>query len=135
MSHNIKKYNYKILWILLVFILFRIFYFSIANGSEVLSENLKALKTAKNYAKKDNMSKQAIYEELKDEDGDQFTKSQAIYAKEHVTGDWNKNALETAESYAKKDNMSKQAIYEELKDKDGDQFTKSQAIYAKEHVT
>ncbi|WP_415609888.1 Ltp family lipoprotein, partial [Liquorilactobacillus nagelii] len=42
--------------------------------------NKNALETAKSYAKEDNMSKQAIYEELKDEDGDQFTKKEAKFA-------------------------------------------------------
>ena len=99
-------------------------------GKEPSLEFKNALNTAQRYSDYQNMSKQAIFEQLVSEYGEGFPKDAAQYAVDNMEADWNANALKKAETYANTQYMSKQSIYEQLTSSDGEKFTKEQAQYA-----
>lgn len=77
-----------------------------------------------------HMSKQAIYDQLVSEYGEQFPEDAAQYAVDNLKADYKKNALEKAKSYQDTMNMSKSAIYDQLTSEYGEQFTAEEAQYA-----
>lgn len=93
-------------------------------------EYTNALVKAETYNEMMHMSKQAIYNQLISEYGEQFTPEEAQYAIENLDADYNANALEKAKSYSDDMHMSKMAIYEQLISEHGEQFTESEAQYA-----
>ncbi len=97
---------------------------------EVSREFKNALASAETYSNMMNMSKQAIYEQLVSEFGENFPADAAQYAVDNVNADWNKNALESAKTYSSMMSMSNQAIYDQLVSQYGDQFTPEEAQYA-----
>ena len=80
------------------------------------------------------MSKQAIYDQLTSEYGDQFSADAAQYAVDNLQADYNNNALKKAESYSDQMSMSKDAIYDQLTSEYGEKFTPEEAQYAIDHL-
>ena len=76
------------------------------------------------------MSKQAIYDQLTSEYGEQFTPEEAQYAVDNLQADYNANALEKAKRYYYDMSMSKDAVWDQLTSELGEQFTASEADYA-----
>ena len=76
------------------------------------------------------MSKQAIYDQLTSEYGEQFSEDAAQYAIDNMEADWKANALEKAKDYQENMNMSKNAIYDQLTSEYGEKFTAEEAQYA-----
>lgn len=74
-----------------------------------------------------HMSKQAIYDQLTSEYGDQFEANAAQYAMDHLDADYNQNALKSAKSYKETMHMSKQAIYNQLVSENGEKFSAEEA--------
>ena len=104
-------------------------------ATEAVSQEFKnALSSADTYANMMNMSKDAIYDQLISEYGDQFPEDAAQYAVDNVQADWNANALAAAKIYYTDMSMSKNEIYDQLISQYGDQFTKDQAQYAVDHL-
>ena len=101
--------------------------------SNVPKEHAAALKKAESYAKRSNMSKEAIRHQLTSEYGEGFSEEAAAYAIEQIDYDWKENALKKAESYSKTSHMSKQGIYKQLISEHGEKFTEEEAQYAIEH--
>lgn len=94
-----------------------------------------ALESAETYANSMNLSKRAIYEQLRSKAGDQFSTKVAYYAVTHLKDvNWNRNALESAKTYQKDINMSPAAIRDQLTSSAGDKFTQAQANYAVSHL-
>lgn len=83
-----------------------------------------ALRKAKSYLSWMSFSRQGLIEQLLFE---KFTKSQAIYAVNHVNVSWKNQALKKGRSYMKMMAFSKQGLIEQLL---YDKFTRAQAIYA-----
>ena len=77
-----------------------------------------------------HMSKQAIYDQLTSEYGEQFPADAAQYAVDNLNADYKQNALEKAKTYQDNMNMSKSAIYDQLVSEYGEQFTAEEAQYA-----
>ena len=96
----------------------------------VPTEYKNALKKAESYSETMHMSKQAIYDQLVSEYGEQFPADAAQYAIDNMEADWNANALAKAKSYQETMNMSKQAIYDQLISEYGEKFTPEEAQYA-----
>lgn len=103
-------------------------------GEKPSQEFLNALKKAETYSNYMHMSKQAIYDQLVSEYGENFEADAAQYAVDNVKADWNYNALKSAETYSNALYMSKQAIYDQLISEYGDQFTTDQAQYAVDNI-
>lgn len=97
---------------------------------EVPTECKNALKKAQVYSDTMYMSKQAIYEQLTSEYGEQFPAEAAQYAIDNLETDYNRNALEKAKTYQNDMSMSKEAIREQLVSEYGEQFTQEEADYA-----
>lgn len=102
--------------------------------STVPTEWRNALRSAENYSEFMHMSKQAIYEQLTSEYGDQFPAEAAQYAIDNLEANYNENALASARSYSEHMNMSQQAIYDQLTSEYGDRFTPEEAQYAIDHL-
>ena len=81
-------------------------------GKKPTLEEENALIKAKSYAETMHMSKQAIYDQLVSEYGENFDKKAADYAIKNIEWDWNENALSKAKTYRDTMHMSKQGIYE-----------------------
>ena len=94
------------------------------------TEYTSALKKATSYATAMHMSKQAVYDQLTSEYGEQFSEEAAQYAIDNVVADWNANALAKAKSYQEKMSMSPSAIYDQLTSEYGEKFTEEEADYA-----
>ncbi len=101
---------------------------------EVSQEYKNALKSAETYTGFMHMSKDATYDQLISEYGDNFPEDAAQYAVDNVEADWNANALASAETYYETMGMSKDAIYDQLISDYGDQFTEEQAQYAVDNL-
>lgn len=97
---------------------------------DIPKEYKNALKKAENYSSMMHMSKQAIYDQLTSEYGEQFPADAAQYAIDNLNADYKQNALEKAKSYQDNMNMSKSAIYDQLVSEYGEQFTSEEAQYA-----
>lgn len=80
------------------------------------------------------MSKQAIYDQLISEYGENFEEDAAQYAIDNIEWDWEANALAQAKNYRNTMNMSKQGIYDQLVSEYGGQFTSEEAQYAIDHL-
>lgn len=103
-------------------------------GKEPSVEYKNALKKAQSYAKIMHMSKQAIYDQLISEYGENFEEDAAQYAIDNIEWDWEANALAQAKNYRNTMNMSKQGIYDQLVSEYGGQFTSEEAQYAIDHL-
>ena len=103
-------------------------------NDDVSKEYKNALKSAGAYSKTMHMSKQAIYDQLTSEYGDQFSADAAQYAVDNLQADYNNNALKKAESYSDQMSMSKDAIYDQLTSEYGEKFTPEEAQYAIDHL-
>ncbi|MCI5688363.1 MAG: Ltp family lipoprotein [Emergencia sp.] len=101
---------------------------------EVSKEFQNALAKAESYSEIMHMSKQAIYDQLVSEYGEQFSEDAAEYAMEHLKADWKANALAKAKEYQDTMSMSKDAIYDQLISEYGEKFTEKQAQYAIDHL-
>ncbi|HIQ91047.1 MAG TPA: Ltp family lipoprotein [Candidatus Coprosoma intestinipullorum] len=99
-------------------------------GKEPTTEQKNALAKAESYSKNLHMSKQAIYDQLTSEYGEQFSAEDAQYAIDNLNADYKANALEKAKSYQENMHMSKSAIYDQLISEYGEQFTPEEAQYA-----
>lgn len=93
-------------------------------------EYKNALRKAKQYSEMMHMSKQAIYDQLTSEYGEQFPAEAAQYAVDNLKADYNANALEKAKKYRDMMAMSNDAIYDQLTSDAGEQFTPEEAQYA-----
>lgn len=102
--------------------------------SGVSLEYQNALAKAKIYSDTMHMSKQAIYDQLTSEYGEQFPEDAAQYAIDNLKADYKENALEKAKTYQKDMHMSKSAIYDQLISEYGEQFTEEEAQYAIDHL-
>lgn len=98
-------------------------------SNSVPAEHTAALRSAQNYDRIMDMSKQGLFDQLTSEYGGQFTAEAAQYAVDHIDADWNANALAQAESYQDM-NMSPAGIHDQLTSAYGGQFTTEQADYA-----
>ena len=98
--------------------------------ANVPTEYSSALTKAKTYSDMMHMSKQAIYDQLTSEYGEQFSAEAAQYAIDNLSADYSKNALEKAKSYSDTMFMSKQGIYDQLVSDSGERFTAEEAQYA-----
>ncbi|MGN0194587.1 MAG: Ltp family lipoprotein [Pseudoramibacter sp.] len=105
-----------------------------SKGPKPTAEQRNALAKAKTYSDNMYMSKQAIYDQLTSEYGEQFPADAAQYAVDHLQADYNANALKSAKTYQSDMHMSKQAIYDQLTSSYGDKFTASEAQYAVDHL-
>ena len=76
------------------------------------------------------MSKQAIFDQLVSEYGEQFTEEEAQYAIDNLQADYKENALQKAKSYQDDMAMSPAAIRDQLISPYGEQFTEEEADYA-----
>ncbi len=103
-------------------------------GKEPSVEYKNAFKKAQSYAKIMHMSKQAIYDQLISEYGENFEEDAAQYAIDNIEWDWEANALAQAKNYRNTMNMSKQGIYDQLVSEYGGQFTSEEAQYAIDHL-
>ena len=101
----------------------------------VPAEYRSALAKAESYSSMMSMSKQAIYDQLTSEYGEQFSAEAAQYAIDNVQADWNANALAKAESYQSTMSMSPDAIRDQLTSEYGEQFTPEEADYAIQHLS
>lgn len=99
-------------------------------NNRVSKEYQNALIKAETYSDIMHMSKQAIYDQLVSEYGEQFPEDAAQYAIDNLKADYKKNALEKAKTYQDTMNMSKSAIYDQLTSEYGEQFTAEEAQYA-----
>lgn len=97
-------------------------------------EFVSALKKAEQYGNMMHMSKNAIYNQLVSEYGEQFSQEAAQYAMDNLIMDWNANALAKAENYSDMMHMSKAAIYDQLTSEYGEQFTADEAQYAIDNI-
>lgn len=100
----------------------------------VSTEFKNALVKAEQYASLMHMSKQAIYDQLTSEYGENFPEDAAQYAIDKIEWDWNANALAKAEDYSDTMHMSKEGIYDQLTSEYGERFTKKQAQYAVDNL-
>lgn len=108
---------------------------SISSSSTAEEENIpteykSALRKAESYSEMMSMSKQAIFDQLTSEYGEQFTVEAAQYAIDNLQADYKENALIKAQSYSEDMYMSKQAIFDQLVSEYGEQFTEEEAQYA-----
>lgn len=94
--------------------------------------NRNALKRAQEYAESQNMSRQAIHNQLINKNT--FSVKQAQYAADNVQADFNYNALVTARKYQRDLGLSPAKIREILISDDNESFTREQADYAIEHL-
>lgn len=94
--------------------------------------NQNALKKAQEYAESQNMSQQAIHNQLITKNT--FSVKQAQYAADNVKVDFNYNALVTAKKYQRDLGFSPAKIREVLISDDNESFTPAQADYAIEHL-
>lgn len=101
---------------------------------DVPAEYKSALAKATSYANYQNMSKQAVYDQLVSQYGEKFTAPAAQYAIDNVKADWNANALAKAKRYQEMQNMSPAAIHDQLTSGYGEKFTKTEADYAIAHL-
>ena len=97
---------------------------------EVPKEYKNALKKAETYSESLNMSKEAIFNQLISDYGEQFSREAAQYAIDNIKADWKENALKKAQTYQESMAMSKKAIYDQLIAEYGEKFTKEEAQYA-----
>ncbi|MEQ3445183.1 Ltp family lipoprotein [Enterococcus cecorum] len=97
-------------------------------------EYKNALRKAKQYSEMMHMSKQAIYDQLTSEYGEQFPAEAAQYAVDNLIADYNANALEKAKKYRDTMAMSNDAIYDQLTSDYGEQFTPEEAQYAVDNL-
>lgn len=105
-----------------------------SKGKKPPKEYSNALKKAETYSDLMHMSKQAIFDQLTSEYGEQFPEDAAQYAIDNLDVDWKDNALKNAESYSDTMHMSKQRIYDQLISEYGEQFTEKEAQYAIDHI-
>lgn len=106
----------------------------ISRGEKPSIEYQNALKKAETYSDMMHMSKQAIYDQLTSEYGEQFPADAAQYAIDNLKADYKANALEKAKTYQQSMSMSKSAIYDQLVSEYGEQFTAEEAQYAIDHL-
>jgi hypothetical protein len=83
-----------------------------------------AIESAQSYLDSGDFSKKGLISQLKYED---FSKSDAKFAVNHVDADWKQEAVEAANSYLDSGSFSKQGLYEQLI---YEKFTPTQAAYA-----
>ncbi len=104
---------------------------------DVSTEFKNAYKKGKNYAERMHMSKDAVYDQLTSEYGEDFEADAAQYAVDKLANeiDWNENALKKAENYQQNMSMSRSNIYDQLISEYGEQFTEEQAQYAIDHLS
>lgn len=110
---------------------------SISSSSQeenIPAEYKSALLKAESYSEMMNMSKQAIFDQLTSEYGEQFTVEAAQYAIDNLQADYKENALAKAQSYSETMYMSKQAIFDQLVSEYGEQFTEEEAQYAVDNL-
>jgi len=100
------------------------------DDDDVPREHKSALNKAESYANGMYMSKEAIYDQLVSEHGEQFPEEAAEYAMDNIEADWKENALNAANNYANTMDMSDDAIYDQLISEYGEQFTEEEAQYA-----
>lgn len=100
----------------------------------VPTEYKSALRKAKQYSEMMHMSKQAIYDQLTSEYGEQFPAEAAQYAVDNLIADYNANALEKAKKYRDMMAMSNDAIYDQLTSDAGEKFTPEEAQYAVDNL-
>ncbi len=105
-----------------------------AQVEEIPIEYQSALNRADNYCDLMHMSKEAIYDQLTSEYGENVSPEAARYAVNHVRANWNENALQKAKIYSETMFMSRTAIYNQLISDSGEKFTEAQAQYAMEHL-
>lgn len=106
----------------------------ISKGKKPSIEYLNALDKAEIYSNTMHMSKQAIYDQLTSEYGEQFPADAAQYAIDNLNADYKANALAKAKIYQQTMSMSKNAIYDQLVSEYGEQFTAEEAQYAIDHL-
>lgn len=106
----------------------------ISKGKKPSMEYLNALDKAEIYSNTMHMSKQAIYDQLTSEYGEQFPADAAQYAIDNLNADYKANALAKAKIYQQTMSMSKNAIYDQLVSEYGEQFTAEEAQYAIDHL-
>ena len=98
--------------------------------NNIPKEYQNALAKAESYSETMHMSKQAVYDQLTSEYGEQFSEEAAQYAIDNIKANWKANALEKAKDYQETMHMSKNAIYDQLISEYGEKFTKEEAQYA-----
>lgn len=105
-----------------------------APKDNVSIEFKNALKKAEVYSDMMHMSKQAIYDQLTSEYGEQFPADAAKYAVDNLNANYKENALAKAKTYQESMSMSTSAIYDQLISEYGEKFTPEEAQYAIDHL-
>ena len=100
----------------------------------VSKEFKNALSKAETYSTIMHISKQAIYDQLTSEYGEQFEADAAQYAIDNLNADFNAKALAKADNYSSTIHMSKKGIYDQLVSEYGEQFTPEEAQYAVDNL-
>lgn len=98
--------------------------------TEIPQEYKNALVKAAVYSDMMHMSKQAIYDQLVSEYGENFPADAAQYAIDNLQANYKENALKKAKVYYEDMNMSKEAVRNQLTSEYGEKFTEEEANYA-----
>jgi Host cell surface-exposed lipoprotein len=93
-----------------------------ANAETTAQHN--AVKSAESYVKYSGFSRSGLIDQLEFE---QYSASDATYAVDHITVDWNAEAVESAQSYLKYSSFSRSGLIDQL---EFEGFTSAQAAYA-----
>lgn len=95
----------------------------------------QALGAAEDYLDFQGFSRQGLIDQLHSDYGDGFSKADATWAVDHMTGvDWNKQAVRAAKNYLEIQHFSRKGLIDQLSSAYGDHFTRAQATYAADHV-
>jgi hypothetical protein len=93
-----------------------------------------AIAAAKDYLSMSGMSKAGLIQQLDSKYGEGYSKSDAVFAVNHITVNWNEQAVRAAKDYLEMSSFSRASLIQQLCSKAGDGFTLAQATYAADHV-
>ena len=101
---------------------------------EMTTSQENAIESAESYLDFSGFSKQGLIDQLSSQYGDDYPRTDAIFAVRHLDVDWNAEAVESAESYLEMSGFSRPGLIDQLSSKYGDQYTVAQATYAANKV-
>ncbi|HKE71709.1 MAG TPA: Ltp family lipoprotein, partial [Nocardioidaceae bacterium] len=97
------------------------------SGYTTAQEN--AIASAEDYLDYQAFSRTGLIHQLSSKYGEGFSKSDAIFAVNHIDVDWNEQAAKAAKDYLNFDSFSRNGLIHQLESEYGEGFTHAQAVY------
>jgi Host cell surface-exposed lipoprotein len=96
---------------------------------EMTVSQANALQSAERYLSMSAFSRSGLIQQLSSRYGEGYPKTDAIFAVDHVSVDWNEQAVRAAQGHLAERSFSREGLIHQLEAAYGDGFTHAEAVY------